>query len=168
MQGLRANRLLFTALLATVIIPLPAMTPALLSGKLGAMSALAESGPATRLVSLPWYLLPARNRPLAPLSPEDTILLGTPEPAEVIGVLPETRALPFEDFKQTPVVNQGPSIPPVTPVNWMADRTTPFGPPRFPGGSTVPEPTTWAMMVTGFLLAGAVLRRRSGPKAVLA
>lgn len=168
MQGLRTNRLLFTALLATVIIPLPAMTPALLSGTLGAMSAVVESGPATRLVSMPWYLAPVRNRPAAPLTPEDTILLGTPEPAEVIGVLPETRALPFEDFKPTPVVTAGPQLPFVIPVNWMAERTKPFGPPSVPGSTAVPEPATWAMLVTGFLLAGAALRRRSTPKPALA
>lgn len=43
-------------------------------------------------------------------------------------------------------------------LNWLADDLS-FS----TGGSAVPEPATWAMMITGFGLAGTALRRRSRP-----
>lgn len=40
-------------------------------------------------------------------------------------------------------------------LNWLADDLS------FTVGGAVPEPATWAMMITGFGLAGAALRRRA-------
>ena len=47
-----------------------------------------------------------------------------------------------------------------TNANWVADDLS------FTVGGAVPEPATWAMMITGFGLAGAALRRR--PRSALA
>ncbi|WP_207789923.1 PEPxxWA-CTERM sorting domain-containing protein [Sandarakinorhabdus limnophila] len=37
-----------------------------------------------------------------------------------------------------------------------------------PGGGEVPEPATWAMLIAGFGLVGAVARRRRGALSVSA
>ncbi|MBO9577069.1 MAG: PEPxxWA-CTERM sorting domain-containing protein [Sphingobium sp.] len=51
------------------------------------------------------------------------------------------------------------------PISTAPTETVPAGSP--PAGA-VPEPATWALMIGGFGLAGAAMRRRSGMRLVTA
>lgn len=158
MRGYFPNRLVFSALLATAVIPLPAMTPALLSGKLGAMSLVAEAGSPYRLISTPWYLGVPKTRPLGAFPDVDTALFGGEEPLAIESVEPEAVALSSEPLL-TPTIF-APGVP-ATPTreNWLVNTTTPYRPGTNPSISGVPEPAAWALMTIGFLSIGAAIRR---------
>ena len=149
------NRTLFTLLVATAVIPLPAMTPALLSGAMGAMSLVTAPAPARPAGLVPVYFVPTRpNR--APAMVPETVLLSIAEPKTIISETGVEQALPFADLRVPTVVSFDPPRLP-TPWQWLTGR---------PGGgggggftSPVPEPATWAMLIAGFLLAGGVIRR---------
>jgi len=159
MQSTPANRLLFTLLLATIIIPLPAMTPALLSGRLNAMAAVTEPKDGLRLEALPWMYVPARfNGVAAPLTPPFTMasFLPEPPPVEVISALPDGRAAAFEPLNPVTMLEE-----PLRPTEgvWILP-VGPGGGGLIPtAGSSVPEPTAWSMMVIGFMITGLLLRR---------
>ncbi|WP_312164043.1 PEPxxWA-CTERM sorting domain-containing protein [Phenylobacterium sp.] len=157
--------MLFGLLLATIVIPLPAMTPALLSSALGAMSLVATPvAGSTQMV--PVYFMPARGRPKQVLLPE-TQLAGMAEPRSAIHETSVEQALPFEAIRTPTLYEIDPRLP--SPWHWLvapdpAAGPRPGGPlPRFP--TPVPEPSTWAMLITGFVMAGAVIRRRRGAAA---
>ena len=154
-----ANRFLFTLLVATVVFPLPAMTPALLSGAESALSVVtAPRAELSRFV--PVYFMPTKfgRRPTAMVP--DTVLLGMTEPTTIINEIGADRALAFDELSPMPVAQSfdRPALP----------RIWPIGRPGVGGGgsiefpSSVPEPATWAMLISGFVLAGAFLRRRRG------
>ncbi len=87
-----ANRFLFTLLVATVVFPLPAMTPALLSGAESALSVVtAPRAELSRFV--PVYFMPTKfgRRPTAMVP--DTVLLGMAEPTTIINEIGADRAL---------------------------------------------------------------------------
>ncbi len=148
------NRTLFTLLVATAVIPLPAMTPALLSGAMGAMSLISAPAPARPAGVVPVYFIPTRpNR--APAMLPETVLLSISEPKTIITESGVEQALPFEDLRVPTVVSFDPPRLP-TPWQWL---TRPGG-----GGgggvtSPVPEPATWAMLIFGFMLTGGFIRR---------
>lgn len=154
------NRALFGLLLATIVIPLPAMTPALLSSALGAMSLVAAP---TRVATpvVPVYFMPARGRPKQVLVPEEQ-LASMAEPEPVIQEANVEQALPFDDIRTPAIYEIDPRLP--SPWQWLLtpDPTVGTGTgrplPRFP--TPVPEPSTWAMLITGFVLAGVFIRRR--------
>lgn len=161
------NRFLFSLLVATVVIPLPAMTPALLSGAVGAMSLIATAPLAEQARFVPVYFVP--GRPGAPARPPamlpDTVLSGIADPRSVISEIPEDQSLAFEPLRPIPIIAAFDRPP--TPWGWLTS---------LPGGgggdrvltSPVPEPGTWAMMTSGFLAAGAIIRRRRRRMAVAA
>lgn len=151
------NRTLFALLLASVVIPLPAMTPALLSSAMGAMS-LVATAPAPASPMVPVYFLPTRA-PRAPAMLPETVVLSITDPATVISETGVERALPFEDLRIPAIVEFQPRMP--TLLTWL-------GRPSGGGGgltsrpptSAVPEPATWAMLIVGFMTAGGFIRRR--------
>lgn len=161
------NRALFGLLLATIVIPLPAMTPALLSSALGAMSLVAAPtrvGDAALMV--PVYFMPGRGRPKQVMVPE-TQLASMVEPTPVIHETSVEQALPFEDIRTPAIYEIDLRLP--SPWQWLLvpDPTVGTGTgrplPRFP--TPVPEPSTWAMLITGFVLAGVFIRRRRSVQA---
>jgi hypothetical protein len=87
--------------------------------------------------------------PAAALPPE---VPGVGRPDEVVPVtfFPPVGPPPDEE----PIILFPPGQPPVGP-----PVVPPVGPPLTPGA--VPEPGTWALMILGFGLVGAALRRRS-------
>jgi len=149
------NRTLFALLVATVVIPLPAMTPALLSSAMGAMTLMAAPPPPATFV--PVYFIPTRPQRGPKLVPE-TVLVGITEPRTVISETVVDEALPFDDVRPPTFVSFTPPHMP-TPWHWLV------GGPRSGGGGAfattpVPEPATWAMLITGFILSGVFIRRR--------
>ncbi|WP_293407803.1 PEPxxWA-CTERM sorting domain-containing protein [Phenylobacterium sp.] len=155
------KRALFALLVATIAVPLPAMTPALLSSAIGAMALVAAPSAAPELTPMvPVYFKPARHRPAKHLTPESELArLAEPRQAlfENIGEPPS----PPEDLKLTALYDIQPRLP--TPWDWLIapDGPVTTGIPRLPRVTTaVPEPSTWAMLITGFGLAGAYVRRR--------
>lgn len=156
------SRTLFTLLVATAVIPLPAMTPALLSGAVGAMSLISAPAPARPAGVVPIYFIPTRpNR--APAMLPETVLLSISEPKTIITESGVEQALPFEDLRVPTVVSFDPPRLP-TPWQWL---TRPGG-----GGggvtSPVPEPATWAMLIFGFMLTGGFIRRHRRQAALAA
>jgi len=161
MFGHKTNRTLFVLLLLAAALPVPAMTPALLSGKLGLMAAVTE-GPDLLLHAAAWRYLAPRTPLLGEERPEPA-LLGWVEP-EVVPIIPaETLALPADNLLSPLVAFQPPLM-----------RPTVFTPPFAVGGarrpttaiSAVPEPATWMVLICGFGLVGATLRaRRPRPSA---
>ncbi len=160
MFGHKTNRALFVLLLLAAALPVPAMTPALLSGKIGLMAAVTE-GPKIPLYAGLWrQMSSAPPALLGEIQPEPA-LMGWVEP-EVVPTIPaETFALPSESL-----------LTPITLITFPAFRPNlPFfqppteGKTRLPGGplSPVPEPATWMLMISGFLLLGQALRRRRDP-----
>ncbi len=162
MFGHKTNRVLFGLLLLAAALPVPAMTPALLSGKLGAMSAMVEGQRLPLQVDVWRYLLP-RTPLLGEVRPEPA-LLGWVEPEVVPTIVPiETEALPIAELTD-----------PITLISMPSFRTEfPLFPPltqgetQLPGGglSPVPEPSTWMLLISGFLVVGHALRSRR-PRAV--
>jgi hypothetical protein len=141
--------------MATVLIPLPAMTPALFSSALGALSiTLPSTPPAYRVGNVSYFpRLAPFLKPIAPA--EDVVLLGTPDPVEVISVSPEEQALFAEELNAPFVL--------ATRLNlgrpfFFFDRPSPSDG-RQLLMSQVPEPSLWAMLIGGFMIVGAVLRR---------
>ncbi len=161
MFGHKTNRALFALLLLAAALPVPAMTPALLSGKLGLMAAVSE-GADLPLHADVWRYLAPRTPLLGEERPEPA-LLGWMEP-EVVPIIPaETLALPADNL-----------VSPLVPFQAPLLRPTVFTPPLAVGGakrpttaiSPVPEPATWMVLICGFALVGAALRvRRLGPSA---
>lgn len=155
------NRVLFGLLLASIVIPLPAMTPALLSSALGAMALVAAPTRVASTPVVPVYFMPARGRPKQLLVPESQ-LASMAEPKPVIHETSVEQALPFEDLRTPAIYEVDPRMP--SPWQWLLtpDPTVGTGTgrplPRFP--TPVPEPSTWAMLITGFVMAGAFIRRR--------
>ena len=69
-----AKRALFALLVATIALPLPAMTPALMSSAIGAMALIAAPAAAPELTPMvPVYFRPARGRPTQTLTPESEL-----------------------------------------------------------------------------------------------
>lgn len=155
------NRVLFALLLATIVVPLPAMTPALLSSALGAMSLVTTPARAAATPMVPVYFMPGRGRPKQLLVPENQ-LAEMAEPKPVIHETSVEQALPFDDIRTPAIYQVDPRMP--SPWQWLLapDPTVGTGPgrplPRFP--TPVPEPSTWAMLITGFVMAGVFIRRR--------
>ena len=156
MFGHKTNRTLFVLLLLAAALPVPAMTPALLSGKLGLMAAVTE-GPDLLLHADAWRYLAPRTPLLGEERPEPA-LLGWVEP-EVVPIIPaETLALPADNL-----------VAPVTLVSLPSFRTEfPLFPPpsqgqsRLTGGlSPIPEPSTWMLLIGGFLFVGHALRMQA-------
>lgn len=152
------NRTLFALLVATVVIPLPAMTPALLSSAMGAMS-LVSAAPSARPTMVPVYFLPARAPNAPPILMPETVVLSMSDPATVISETGVERAMPFEDLRIPAILEFQPRMPGL--LAWL-------GRPSGGGGvtsrdlppSAVPEPATWAMLIIGFMTAGGMIRRR--------
>lgn len=154
------NGYLFTLLVATVAIPLPAMTPALLSSAVSAMNVIATSrAEPARLI--PIYILPARPGRQAPEMVPDAILLGIAEPKTILNEVGTERDLAFEALNNPMTVAM---LEPSTP-EWRWAR----GRPMIGGGgiggrppliSGIPEPTIWVALISGFLTAGLMLRRQ--------
>lgn len=159
MFGHKTNRALFILLLLAAALPVPAMTPALLSGKLGLMAAVAE-GPQIPLYAGLWRQVSSAPPALLGEERPEPALMGWVEPEVVPSIPAETFALPSDNL-----------LTPVTLITLPSFRpNVPFFPPptegetRLPGGplSPVPEPTTWMLLISGFLLLGQALRRRRG------
>lgn len=150
------NRFLFVLLVATIVIPLPAMTPALFSRTIGAMS-LVSASRAEPIRFVPVYFLPTRLGHRPPAMVPDTVLLGIGEPQTIINEIGGDQGLAFDEMKPIPVVSafDRPTpfwgVPIGRPVGFRNDVQVP---------SAVPEPATWAMLILGFMLAGTFLRRR--------
>jgi hypothetical protein len=151
------NRTLFALLVATIVIPLPAMTPALLSGAMGAMTLVASAPPPPQ-ATVPVYFIPTRAGPRPPAMLPETVVLSISDPATVITETGVERSLPFEDLRIPAIVAFEPRMP--NPLTLLIGR---------PGGgsgvtartpSAVPEPATWAVLIAGFALAGSLIRRR--------
>lgn len=157
MFGHKTNRALFALLLLAAALPVPAMTPALLSGKLGLMAAVVE-GPKMPLYTGLWrQMSSAPPALLGELRPEPA-LMGWVEPEVVPTVPAETFALPSDNLLTPVSLTTLPSFRPNVPL---------FPPPtqgetKLPGGtlSPVPEPATWMLLISGFLLVGQSLRNR--------
>lgn len=153
------NRTLFALLVASVVIPLPAMTPALLSSAMGAMS-LVSAAPAPQATMVPVYFLPARA-PRAPAMLPETVVLSIADPATVISETGVERALPFEDLRIPTIVEFQPRMPSL--LTWLGRPNGGGGgitSHSLPPQSAVPEPATWAMLIVGFMTAGGFIRRR--------
>lgn len=155
MFGHKTNRALFALLLLAAALPVPAMTPALLSGKLGLMAAVSE-GADLPLHADVWRYLAPRTPLLGEERPEPA-LLGWMEP-EVVPIIPaETLALPHENLSD-----------PISKIAMPSFRTQPLPFPPFGQGQTtlverysaVPEPSTWMLLISGFLIVGHALRAR--------
>ncbi|WP_082602083.1 PEPxxWA-CTERM sorting domain-containing protein [Phenylobacterium sp. Root700] len=154
-----ANRALFGLLLLTVTFPLPAMTPALLSDAVGAMALVSTVSRAEAARSVPIYFIPVRpgapKRPIAMV--DDAVLDGIVDPTSIIYEAREESPGSFDQIRPMPVVAEFAVRPPL----WrqlIAPPTAGGSGNTFP--SAVPEPATWAMLTGGFMLAGALLRRR--------
>lgn len=159
MFGHKTNRALFVLLLLAAALPVPAMTPALLSGKLGLMAAVVEPPKMPLYAGLWRQMSSAPPALLGELRPEPA-LMGWVEPEVVPTVPAETFALPSDNL-----------LTPVTLITLPSFRPSVqlFPPPtegetRLPGGplSPVPEPATWMLLISGFLLVGHALRGRRG------
>lgn len=156
MFGHKTNRALFILLLLAAALPVPAMTPALLSGKLGLMAAVAE-GPQIPLYAGLWRQV--SSAPPALLGEErlEPALMGWVEPEVVPTVPAETFALPSDNLLtpvvafQPPLLRPAVFVPPFA-VGWASRPTTAISP--------VPEPATWMALICGFGLVGAALRVR--------
>lgn len=156
-SGNATNKLLFTLLIATVVIPLPAMTPALLSRAVGAMTLISTPRAAAPQL-VPIYFMPTNSRHRSLAMVPDTVLLGLADPETIINEVGADRGLAFEELHPIPIID-----------GFERPATRWFPPIRLPsvGGAgergfptAVPEPATWAMLVGGFMLAGTILRRR--------
>lgn len=131
------------------------MTPALLSGAVGAMSMI--TAPATRPVGVvPVYFIPTRPNRTPAMLPE-TVLLSISEPKTIITEAGVEQALPFEDLRVPTIVSFEPPRMP-KPWQWLTGRPGGGGGGQFTG-SPVPEPATWAMLIFGFMLTGGFIRR---------
>ena len=169
------SRTLFGLLVATIVLPLPAMTPGLLSSAIGAMALVGVPAAAPSAAPMvPVYFKPARARPAKAMAPEHELArLAEPRQAlfENVGEPPA----PPEDLKLIALYDIQPRMP--TPWDWLIAPDTPATTgvrrplPRV--ATPVPEPSTWAMMIAGFGLVGAFIRRRreastpTGPQVAL-
>lgn len=151
------NRTLFALLLATIVIPLPAMTPALLSSAMGAMTLVASAPPPPQ-ATVPVYFIPTRAGPRPPAMVPETVVLSISDPATVITEVGVDRALPFEDLRIPAIVAFEPRMP--NPLTLLIGRPGGGGGVTAKTPSAVPEPATWAMLIAGFALAGSFIRRR--------
>ncbi|UTP40968.1 PEPxxWA-CTERM sorting domain-containing protein [Phenylobacterium sp. LH3H17] len=157
MFGHKTNRALFAFLLLAAALPAPAMTPALLSGKLGLMAAVAEGARLPLQVGVWRYPTSSAPTLLGNVHPEPA-LLGWVEPEAAPIISAETLALPSDEL-----------LAPVTPVSLPSFRTVfPLFPPpsqgqtHLTGGlSPVPEPSTWMLLIGGFLFVGHALRTQA-------
>jgi hypothetical protein len=156
------KRTLFGLLVATIVLPLPAMTPGLLSSAVGAMALVGIPGAAPSTTPMvPVYFKPARGRPAKAMTPENE-LARLAEPRQALFHNIAEPPAPPEDLKVLALYDLQPRMP--TPWDWLIAPDTPATTgvrrplPRV--ATPVPEPSTWAMMITGFGLAGAFIRRR--------